>query len=73
MVESSLNMASNGICGPLLLTIDQVAELLNLGRTKTYEIVMSKSLESIKVGRRRLVPRDSVDDYVSKIRRQEVE
>ena len=47
------NSAQTG--NPLLLTISQVADLLNLGRTKTYELVMSGRIRSVKVGRRRLV------------------
>ncbi len=50
--------------GPLLLTINQVAALLNLGRTKTYEIVRSGKLKSYKFGSRRLIRREDVSRYV---------
>jgi excisionase family DNA binding protein len=52
---------------PLLLTINQVAALLNLGRTKTYEIVRSGKIKSLKVGSRRLIRREDVELYVEKV------
>jgi len=52
---------------PLLLTINQVAGLLNLGRTKTYEIVRSGKIKSLKVGSRRLVRREDVELYVKQV------
>jgi excisionase family DNA binding protein len=52
---------------PLLLTINQVAALLNLGRTKTYEIVRSGKIKSLKVGSRRLIRPEDVEIYVKKI------
>jgi excisionase family DNA binding protein len=38
--------------------------LLRIGRTTAYELVMSGKLQSVKVGRRRLVVRDGVRRYV---------
>lgn len=52
---------------PLLLTINQVAALLNIGRTKTYEIVRSNKMKSIKVGSRRLIPREAVEKYIAEV------
>ncbi|MCL4552526.1 MAG: helix-turn-helix domain-containing protein [Candidatus Marsarchaeota archaeon] len=53
--------------GPLLLTITEVSALLNLGRTKTYELIMGGRTKSVKLGRKRLVPKASVERYVSEI------
>jgi excisionase family DNA binding protein len=48
----------------LLLSVEEAAELLRLGRTRTYELVMTRKIQSVKVGRRRLVVRSSVVDFV---------
>ena len=64
MSSESFGVGSIG-SNPLLLTINQVADLLNLGRTKTYELVMSNRIKSVKLGRRRLVPRCNLDKYVA--------
>ncbi len=36
---------------PLLLTVPQVAKLLNLGRTKVYELIGTKQLPVVRFGR----------------------
>lgn len=48
----------------LLLSVEEAADVLQLGRTRTYELVMTKKIQSIKVGRRRLVVRSSLFDFV---------
>ena len=48
----------------LLLSVEEAAELLRLGRTRTYELVMTRKIQSVKVGRRRLVVRSSLLDFV---------
>jgi excisionase family DNA binding protein len=48
----------------LLLSVEEAAELLRLGRTRTYELVMTRKIQSVKVGRRRLVVRTSLLDFV---------
>jgi len=52
---------------PMLVTVEEAAGLLRIGRTTAYELVMSGKLQSVKVGRRRLVVREGVQDYVSKL------
>jgi excisionase family DNA binding protein len=41
---------------PLLLSINDAIYQLNLSRTKIYELVSSKELKSVTVGRRRFIP-----------------
>jgi len=47
-----------------LLTVEEAAECLGIGRTKTYELVMSGVLASIKIGTRRLIAVSSVTAYI---------
>lgn len=47
-----------------LLTIDEAREALGIGRTKTYELVMSGALASIKIGSRRLIAVTTIADYI---------
>lgn len=47
-----------------LLTVEEAAECLGIGRTKTYELMMSGALASIKIGSRRLIPVSSVTAYI---------
>ena len=54
---------------PMLVTVEEAAGLLRIGRTTAYELVMSGKLQSVKVGRRRLVVRDGVREYVDELLR----
>jgi excisionase family DNA binding protein len=52
--------------GPVaLLSVEQAAARLGLGRSVTYGLVMRGDLRSFRVGRRRLVPADAVGDYIA--------
>jgi excisionase family DNA binding protein len=57
--------AVEGVGAPLLITVEEAADLLRLGRTRVYELVMSGRIVSVKVGRRRLVVRAGLADFVS--------
>lgn len=50
----------------LLMTIEEAAETLRLGRTFTYGLVMDGKLQSIKIGRRRLVMRTSLKEFIDR-------
>jgi excisionase family DNA binding protein len=55
--------------GRLLLTVEQAADRLNVGRSTTYRLVLSGELESVTVGRLRRVPAEAVADFVDSLRR----
>ena len=48
-----------------LLTAEEVAQTLGIGRTKVYELIAGGQLASIKIGARRLVPTTKVDDFIA--------
>jgi excisionase family DNA binding protein len=48
----------------VLLTIDEAAQALSIGRTLLYDLLMRKQIASIKVGRVRRVPMAAIDDYI---------
>jgi excisionase family DNA binding protein len=50
----------------VLLTIDEAAQALSIGRTLLYDLLMHKQIASIKVGRVRRVPIAAIDDYVNR-------
>ena len=51
----------------LLLRVEEAAEALGLGRAKTYELLMSGALESVTIGRRRLVSSEALRAYVRRL------
>ena len=64
-VQSGVDSTFND--SPLLLTVEEAARLLRIGRTTTYELVMRGRLQSVKVGRRRLVVREGLNRYVTEL------
>lgn len=49
-----------------LLTVPQVMERLKLGRSTVYDLIRSRRLTSITVGRARRVPVDAVRDFITR-------
>jgi excisionase family DNA binding protein len=61
--------ATSGQDDGLLLTVEEAAERLRLGRTLVYRLISSGELESVKVGRLRRVPAECLPEYVATLRR----
>ena len=57
--------SDTGLDISLLLTVEEAAMLLRIGRTQTYELVMLGKIPSVKIGRRRLIVREGLRVYVS--------
>jgi excisionase family DNA binding protein len=49
---------------PDLLTVEDVAKRLAVGRTTAFHLVASGQIKSVKIGKCRRVPEAAVDEYV---------
>jgi excisionase family DNA binding protein len=61
--------SADGTSDELLLTVEEVARRLRIGRTLVYQLISSGELESVKVGRLRRVPAECLPEYVATLRR----
>jgi excisionase family DNA binding protein len=52
----------------MLLKPEEVAECLNIGRSKVYELMRAGALESVQIGTCRRVPRTALDEYINQLR-----
>ena len=52
----------------VLLTVEEAARRLGIGRTTCFRLVLAGEIESVTVGRLRRVPADAVTAYVAKLR-----
>jgi excisionase family DNA binding protein len=50
----------------VLLTVEEAAHALSLGRTYTYDLVMRREIASIKIGRKRLVPVTALQEFINR-------
>jgi excisionase family DNA binding protein len=52
---------------PLLITIEEAARLLSLGRSKVYELVAAGEIPSVKVGTARRVSYSALEAWVAQM------
>ena len=50
---------------PQLISVTVAMTVLNLGRTRLYELINTGRLRSVHEGRRRLIPLTAIRDYVA--------
>jgi excisionase family DNA binding protein len=56
---------------PVLLTVEQVCRIINMGRSKTYELIAANLIPSISIGRSRRVLREDLMAWIEKQRSRE--
>jgi excisionase family DNA binding protein len=50
-----------------LYSISETAELLGCGKTKVYELIHERKLQLVHIGRKSLIPSDSIQDFLRSI------
>ncbi len=50
----------------MLYRPEEAAVIMSLSRTAVFGLIKSGDLEAIKIGRRRRIPRSSIEDYVAR-------
>ena len=53
----------------LMLTPEEVASALGISRRKVYELMHTRSIDSVKIGKCRRIPRIALDRFVEKLHR----
>jgi len=53
---------------PILHSLQEAAQLLRISRTKLYELLDARELESVHIGRSRKIPADALRAYVEELR-----
>lgn len=56
---------------PLVLTVEEAAERLGIGRTVMYGLVSSGAVESVRIGRLRRIPADALVVFLGELRRMQ--
>lgn len=54
----------------LLNEIPEACERTGLRRSKMYELLASGEIESVKIGKRRLIPEEALENFVARLRGQ---
>lgn len=56
---------------PLLIDVEEGARLLGIGRSRFYLLLQTGEVESLKIGRRRVVPLTALEAFVERLRREQ--
>lgn len=57
----------NTVTDKLLLTVEEAADRLGIGRTLTYALVKSGEIESVQIGRLRRIPLAALDRFLDRL------
>ncbi|MBL8775084.1 MAG: helix-turn-helix domain-containing protein [Acidimicrobiales bacterium] len=68
MTAPDLDLTAAANSDHRLLTVEQAATYLAVSRARTYELLASGALESVKIGRSRRVPLVALHEYVERLR-----
>lgn len=49
-----------------LLTVNEVAARLAIGRTTLYQLIASQELRTVKIGRARRIPESAVNEWIAR-------
>lgn len=68
LVGSTLSVGIEGEeeAMPLLLTIEQAAKRLTVGRCTMQQLVLDKEVRSFKIGKLRRIPPEALDEYIAR-------
>jgi len=64
MHKRNAKQAGMSAGGRVLLSVDEAALAMSVGRTLVYDLVMRNEIPSIKLGRMRRIPVASLHEYV---------
>lgn len=51
---------------PLVLSVEDVADTLSIGRNKAYALVNTGTIKALKIGQHYRIPREEFIDYIKK-------
>jgi excisionase family DNA binding protein len=51
----------------LLLTVEQAAQRIGVGRSNMFKLISSGAIDSIKIGRLRKVKPSALEDYIARL------
>lgn len=53
---------------PDIVSVEDIADMLNLGKSSVYSLLQSDQIRHVRVGKKYIVPKQAVIDFVSGVR-----
>lgn len=54
----------------LMYRVPEAVELTGISRSTLYELMAADAIESVKVGKTRLIPHDALEAFVARLRQE---
>ena len=51
---------------PLVLRVEDLTQMLSIGRNTAYALVRSGEIRSIRIGKSYRIPKEAIEEYISK-------
>ena len=58
---------------PALLTVLEACQVLRISRWTLYDLIRSRAIETIKIGRSRRIPLSSISQYIRRRLKEDIE
>ena len=55
----------------LMNEVPEACERTGIGRSMMYQLMANGAIESVKVGKRRLIPEDALEEFVARLRAEQ--
>ena len=52
---------------PDVITIDDLCEILHIGKLKAYELLQEQIIKNRRIGKKFIIPRQSVQNFIDEI------
>ena len=52
---------------PDVITIEDLCEILHIGKLKAYELLKTQIIKNRRIGKKFIIPRQSVQDFINEI------
>lgn len=49
----------------LVYTVNETAQILNIGMNKAYELIQQKEIPNVRVGRKILIPKQALENWLA--------
>ena len=50
---------------PDVVTIEQLMQMLNIGKNKAYELIKNKTIQTVRIGKKYIIPKVAVIQFLS--------
>ncbi len=64
-MQQRIMQAGTGTHRKLLVSVEEAAQMLSIGRSLVYKLVLSKQVLSVKIGRTRRIPVFALEAFIA--------